>query len=122
MYKSIALAGVFFLFFFGMPFQTKAQYTINNIWTEGNVKTKSNIIFRELPYAIGSNIPTDSLSILNTIAQQQLYNTSLFNDVTVSTEFIDSGHIDIRIKVSERWYFFPLPYFRWVDRNFNEWC
>jgi outer membrane protein assembly factor BamA len=121
MYKGIALSGVFFLFFIGMPFQTKAQYTINNIRVEGNVKTKPTIILRELPYAVGSNIPTDSLSILNTLAQQQIFNTSLFNDVLIATAFIDSAHIDIQIKVSERWYFFPLPYFRWVDRNFNEW-
>jgi outer membrane protein assembly factor BamA len=85
MYKGIALSGVFFLFFIGMPFQTKAQYTINNIRIEGNVKTKPTIILRELPYAVGSNIPTDSLSILNTLAQQLIFNTSLFNDVLIAT-------------------------------------
>jgi outer membrane protein assembly factor BamA len=119
MYKHIALIG--FLFLFGISFQTKAQYTISNIHIKGNVKTKPHIILRELPYVVNSIVPKDSLSSYNTIAQQQLINTSLFLDATVTTQYIDSTHIDIDIKVSERWYFFPLPYFRWVDRNFSEW-
>ena len=121
MYKSIALVGVFLLFFFGTPFQIKAQYTIRNIRVEGNVKTKQHIILRELPYAIGTIITKDSLNILNTIAQHQLINTALFHEALITTQFIDSANIDVQIKVTERWYFFPLPYFRWVDRNFNQW-
>jgi outer membrane protein assembly factor BamA len=121
MYKNIALVGFFLFFFFGTPFQINAQYSIRNIRVEGNVKTKQHIILRELPYAIGTSITKDSLNILNTIAQQQLINTSLFHEAIVTTQLIDSTNLDVHIKVSERWYFFPLPYFRWVDRNFNEW-
>jgi outer membrane protein assembly factor BamA len=121
MYKCIALAGIFLFFLFGTPFHLKAQYTIHNILVEGNVKTKQNIILRELPYSIGSTIAKDSLNGLNIIAQQQLFNTSLFHEAVVSTQYLDSTSVDIKIKVTERWYFFPLPYFRWVDRNFNQW-
>ncbi|MEO7984611.1 MAG: hypothetical protein ABI688_11060, partial [Bacteroidota bacterium] len=31
------------------------------------------------------------------------------------------GKIDITVEVNERWYLFPLPYFRPVDRNLNQW-
>ena len=50
-----------------------------------------------------------------------IFNTSLFEQVSVRSQFIDSTQVLIKIKVSERWYLFPIPYFRWVDRNFNQW-
>ncbi len=98
-----------------------AQIKISAIHIEGNVKTKSYIIARELPYQVGDVVANDSLSVLNTIAQQQLFNTALFLEVVVETNNVDSASVAIHIKVKERWYFFPIPYFRWVDRNFSEW-
>jgi outer membrane protein assembly factor BamA len=98
-----------------------AQIKISSIQIEGNKKTKSYIILRELPYHQGDYIPKDSLAILDTTAEQQLFNTSLFEQVSVRSQFIDSAQVLIKIKVSERWYLFPIPYFRWVDRNFNQW-
>jgi hypothetical protein len=74
-----------------------------------------------LPYQVGTEVPKDSLVELNKLAQQQLINTSLFYEAQVTAQKIDSQFININIKVSERWYFFPLPYFKWVDRNFSEW-
>ena len=121
MYKGFTLFAILALFFLGISFQSMAQYTITGIQIEGNVKTKAHIILRELPYSIGSIVAKDSLFLLNTIAQQQLINTSLFLDAAVTPQFSDSTHVNLTIKVSERWYFFPLPYFRWVDRNFSEW-
>jgi outer membrane protein assembly factor BamA len=98
-----------------------AQLKVAHIDIQGNVKTKSYIILRELPYQVGSEFPSDSLVELNKVAQQQLINTSLFYEAQVSYQKLDSQNIDIQIKVAERWYFFPLPYFKWVDRNFSEW-
>lgn len=98
-----------------------AQIKISSIQIEGNKKTKSYIILRELPYHQGDYIPKDSLAILDTTAEQQLFNTSLFEQVSVRSQFIDSAQVHIKIKVIERWYLFPIPYFRWVDRNFNQW-
>ena len=34
---------------------------------------------------------------------------------------LTSNPLNIKIQLKERWYFFPIPYFRWVDRNFNQW-
>jgi hypothetical protein len=121
MFKNIVLKGILFVFFIGVHFQVHAQYKIAQINIEGNVKTKQYIILRELPYTVGTEIPKDSMAIYNTIAKEQLINTSLFLEASVTTKFIDSTTIHIDIKVSERWYLFPLPYFRWVDRNFSEW-
>lgn len=108
----------FFLFFSNL---VSAQIKITSIQIEGNRKTKPYIILRELPYHEGDMISKDSLAILDTISQQQLYNTSLFEQVTVYSEAIDSTQVVIKIQVNERWYLFPIPSFKWVDRNFNQW-
>ena len=121
MFKKFIPICVLVIFLFGIKFQSNAQYTIGQITVEGNIKTKPNIIKRELPYYEGSFVTADSLPILNTIAKQQLINTALFYDVQVTSQMMDSQFVDVHIKVVERWYLFPLPYFRWVDRNFNEW-
>jgi len=107
-----------FLFFSNL---LSAQIKISSIQIQGNKKTKPYIILRELPYHEGDIIPRDSLTISDTISQQQLFNTALFEQVTVQSEFLDSLQVVIKVNVRERWYLFPIPYFRWVDRNFNQW-
>jgi len=98
-----------------------AQIKISEIVIEGSKKTKDYIVLRELPYHVGDFIAKDSLSYFNTIAQQQLFNTSLFMDVAISSNSTDSIHYSIHIQLRERWYLFPIPAFKLVDRNFNQW-
>lgn len=98
-----------------------AQVRITDIEIKGNKKTRDYIIKRELPYKVGDVLSKDSLSLLNTIAQQQLFNTALFLETSVTATPLDSTSVKINIQLKERWYFFPLPYFRWVDRNFSQW-
>jgi hypothetical protein len=108
----------FFLFFSNL---VSAQIKISSIQIEGNRRTKPYIILRELPYHEGDIIPKDSIAIADTISQQQLFNTALFEQVTVHSAYLDSAQVAITIQVRERWYLFPIPYFKWVDRNFNQW-
>lgn len=109
------------LFFFCCIGFLNAQITIAAIEIEGNKKTRDYIIKRELPYKVGDFVTQDSLLVLNTIAQQQLFNTALFLEAIVIASPIDASNVKIKIRVKERWYFFPLPYFKWVDRNFSQW-
>jgi len=111
------------LFFLNIAFafSAQAQITIRSITIQGNNKTKNYIIQRELPYRIGSVVAADSLEAMNTLAQHQLVNTSLFNEVKIESIMVDSTTADVLIHVKERWYLFPVPYFRWVDRNFSQW-
>ena len=118
MFKSYVL---FFFLSIAFAFSAQAQITIRSITIKGNDKTKSYIIQRELPYKIGSIVPSDSLDAYNTLGQYQIFNTSLFNEAKVESIMVDSTTADILIHVKERWYLFPLPYFRWVDRNFSQW-
>ena len=124
MFKSIGYSCLVFIFIFigqiGYA-QVHAQIKISAIEITGNKKTRAYVILRELPYKVGDSISRDSLVILNTIAQQQLFNTALFLEVKVNESELDSTNVTINVQLKERWYFFPLPYFRWVDRNFNQW-
>jgi hypothetical protein len=48
-------------------------------------------------------------------------NTALFVDATVNFTNWVSDSMDIYADVKERWYFFPLPYLKPIDRNLNVW-
>ncbi len=99
-----------------------ASVVIDSILISGNAKTKDNILLRELPFAEGDTLSTETLQQRLTRGKQQLINTSLFVEVALSTRpAADSNHIVILLQVKERWYLLPVPYFRLVDRNFNQW-
>ena len=120
MFKSIGFKCLFLIFiFFGQI--GYAQVQISAIEITGNKKTRDYIVKRELPYKVGDLLSTTELDSLNIVAQQQLFNTALFLETSVSSEILDSSSVKINIQLKERWYLFPLPYFRWVDRNFNQW-
>jgi outer membrane protein assembly factor BamA len=104
-----------------VAFRKSAPILIGNIHLAGNKRTKSFIVLREVPFKEGQNYTQGELEILLVLARQQLMNTSLFVDVTLYVSARNGNVLDINIDMKERWYFFPLPYFRLVDRNFNQW-
>lgn len=87
----------------------------------GNKKTKKHIILRELPFKKGDSFPLDELVEKFEVARRQLMNSTLFNSVVVASRNFKGNKISITITVKERWYLFPLPYFRPIDRNLNQW-
>lgn len=130
------------LFFWGVihPYTTSAQvveqdsttitsiikkdsihYTIGNIILTGNKRTKSYIVFREVPFKEGDTVTPNQLTEQLELARQQIMNTTLFVDVTVYVTKIQNKKANVQIDVKERWYLFPLPYFKLIDRNFNQW-
>ena len=101
--------------------QDKLPIIITDINISGNRKTKTNIVLRELPFQKGAHISQKDLAKQLVLARQQLMNTLLFVDVAAYISSSRGNEVVINIDVKERWYFFPLPYFRLVDRNFNQW-
>ncbi len=87
----------------------------------GNKKTKQYIIERELPFKQGSYVALTDLQKNLETARQQLINTSLFLDVSVYVENSYGQFVFITVFLKERWYILPLPYFKFVDPNFNTW-
>ena len=97
-------------------------FVVGDIIIEGNKKTKPYIIERELPFKTGDSIYLPDLVKGFEISRQQLINTSLFNEVVISLKSFRGYVVDILIQVKERWYIFPLPYLKPIDRNLNEWA
>ena len=87
----------------------------------GNKKTKSYIIEREIPFKTGSTVTPAELAKDLVIAQQNLVNTSLFLEAYIYIEHRYGQYVFITVFVKERWYIFPLPYFKYIDPNFNTW-
>lgn len=98
-----------------------ASYFIGTIKITGNKKTKSFIILRELPFREGEQYPGNELKKKFDDARRQLMNTTLFHSAVVAVKDFEEKKVNILIEVKERWYFFPSPYFKPVDRNLNQW-
>lgn len=98
-----------------------AKLLVASITIQGNRKTKPSIITREIPFVPGLSYGLRELADLFETAQQQLMNTTLFHSVTVSAGRFDGNCMEVVVQVVERWYIFPFPYFKLIDRNFNQW-
>jgi outer membrane protein assembly factor BamA len=98
-----------------------APFTIRSIIITGNKRTKENIILREVPFRPGEKYPLQDLVKKFEDARRQLMNTTLFHEVVVALKHSEGYLVDISVDVKERWYIFPVPYFKPVDRNLNQW-
>ncbi len=87
----------------------------------GNMKTKPDIIIRELSFKEGSNICDENLAGELEFSRQQLYNTQLFNEISFRVDTTTIGEIQISVDLKERWYVWPIPKIEVADRNFNQW-
>lgn len=98
-----------------------ATFVVRNINISGNKKTKPNFILREIPFKIGEEYTLSDLVKKFEDARRQLMNTALFIDVIVSLDKSEGNMVDVAVDVRERWYIFPVPYFKPIDRNLNQW-
>ncbi|MFM8758907.1 MAG: POTRA domain-containing protein, partial [Methylophilaceae bacterium] len=98
-----------------------AKLLVASITVVGNKKTRAPIITREVPFTPGQSYGLQELADLFETAQQQLMNTTLFHSVKVSAGQFDGNCVEVEVQVVERWYIFPFPYFKLIDRNFNQW-
>jgi hypothetical protein len=98
-----------------------APFVIRNVVITGNRKTKASIILREIPFKPGDHFQLQELVSKFEDARKQLMNTTLFHEVVVALKSFEGHNVDILVDVKERWYIFPVPYFKMVDRNLNQW-
>lgn len=99
-----------------------SKFLVGEIVIEGNTRTRPNIIHRELPFRPGDSVTLTELVGSFEIARHQLMNTRLFNEVVVALKSFRGRIVDVSIVVKERWYLFPIPYVKFVDRNLSEWA
>jgi outer membrane protein assembly factor BamA len=101
--------------------QDTTTVLIRHILLSGNKKTKPYIIYRELPFKEGDRLPVSELGAYLQKAHDLLMNTFLFIDVVPGVKGWKDGALDVTLDVKERWYIFPIPYLKIIDRNFNQW-
>ncbi|HHJ51026.1 MAG TPA: hypothetical protein ENJ88_09030 [Phaeodactylibacter sp.] len=116
------------LFFFLMAPSVFGQASvsvlhIDTIYVEGNARTRSGVILRELDFAVGDSLAMDDLQALLERNTRYLMNTGLFNRVLINVRDwdVERQRIGILVEVEEGWYFYPIPLFDLADRNFNVW-
>jgi Surface antigen variable number repeat len=98
-----------------------SQFVVRQIIITGNKKTRADIILREIPFKTGDQYALQELVNKFEDARRLLMNTALFHDVIVALKSFEGYNVDVMVVVKERWYIFPLPYLRPVDRNLNQW-
>ena len=98
-----------------------ALVTVRKITVTGNRKTKLRIVLREVYLDADSSYTMPFILEKIKNARSNLMNTTLFVDATVDFKNWYEDSIDIVVDVKERWYWFPFPLFKPVDRNWNVW-
>jgi outer membrane protein assembly factor BamA len=98
-----------------------AKFFIKDVIIKGNKKTKEYIILREMQFKKGDSVLIENFNTELEQARRQIYNTTLFNEVKAEYMVTSAYDIIIVVDVKERWYIYPVPQFKIVDRNFNEW-
>ncbi|MEM1323083.1 MAG: BamA/TamA family outer membrane protein [Bacteroidota bacterium] len=96
---------------------------IEAVTVEGNKKTKTQIILRELDFRVGDTLRLSEIGPALERNRRLILNTGLFTIVQMNVIRWDEAtkRISIHIKVQETWYIFPIPIFELADRNFNVW-
>ena len=98
-----------------------SRVTVDKILILGNRVTKNRIILRELSLRGDTTLTMSDLRASIRRDQKKLINTRLFLTATIDILPIQDPYVDLVVRVSERWYTVPAPFFRLADRNFNVW-
>lgn len=96
--------------------------SVERITVEGNKKTKTATILRELEFVAGDSIPAAELPAALERNRLRLMNLGIFSEASISVaEWGEKGKARLHIRVSEGWYIYPVPILSLSDRNFNVW-
>lgn len=126
-FKNIIFSGALF-FFSVLAFSQQKDIhrgkdivVIKSIEFEGNKKTKEPVLLRELPFEVGDQLSLKELIQQCETGKKLLLNTTLFHDVRIEIKKLEENQVTVQVVMKERWYLFPFPYFRYIDRNLNQW-
>ena len=100
---------------------SNALINVASIVLRGNKKTKDYIILRELSFRKGDSLKARDLFSKINSAKELIYNTNLFSTVEITPVLTTAFDLTVNISVLERWYIYPAPQFKLIDRNINEW-
>lgn len=101
------------------PLLDSSYVIVNKIIIAGNVKTKERVITRELLFQPGDTVYLERLDGFIQTSKDNLFNTSLFNFITINTLVEHEIFLSIYIVVEERWYLWPYIILEQADRNLS---
>jgi outer membrane protein assembly factor BamA len=79
---------------------------------QGNRRTKSEIILREMFTQVGDSLDTDLVEA----DRKRIQNLGLFTRVEIKPLYVEKGVLLV-INVTESWYFFPVPLIFYSDND-----
>lgn len=88
---------------------------VAKIVIEGNETTKEHVILREMSQKVGAALDTSALRR----DEMKIYSLQLFNRVETGYTVKDQ-QATVTVKVSERWYVFPVPVIGFKYRDFKK--
>lgn len=99
-------------------FRERDKFIVRKIVFIGNVKTKSEVIARELTFTLGSRLDTSEIEL----NENRIYGMGLFNKVKIwfEKDSTSTDSINVYVWVNERWYIWPFPVFGWKDRDIKK--
>jgi outer membrane protein assembly factor BamA len=102
---------------------TTHRIVISAIRIDGNKITRNSIILREIRVGVNDTVEMQALPDILKKSRENVFNTRLFNFVTIDTVSKEGmpERVDINVHVVERWYYWPWPFIQISDRNFNAW-
>lgn len=96
---------------------------IAEIQVEGNTKTQTALIIREMSIRAGDSLSSDQFQSVLQLNYQRLFNLNLFTTIQISAELLpgQSDALLIKVKVKEQWFLLPQADLQLADRNINVW-
>ena len=119
--KTKSITGLFDEIITETILDSSGKLIVDSINIIGNKKTRDYIILREMKVKIGDSISAKTLYYTIKKSRDLIYNTNLFSVVVLTPVLTTAFKLTINVSVIERWYIYPTPQFRLIDRNFNEW-
>lgn len=98
-----------------------ALFSVQEIKITGNRITRPGTIYRELSFSLHQQMPLNELAAQLAESRKRLMNTGLFLDVVVTLSSLRGYEAYVTIELRERWYVYPIPFVRMVDRSFGQW-
>lgn len=106
---------------FHLTAKAQDDVTISSLTFEGNKVTRERILLREMTIREGQSIPRSQVAYHLERSKGNVWNLQLFNFVEIDTCWYSRNEIDVVVRVTERWYVWPVPFVEFADRNFSEW-
>ncbi len=96
-------------------------YKVVDIHILGNRQTKDKVILQEMRLKKDSTYCTTNLTKLLRRDERWIYATTLFNTVRVKLIPLDSTHVKIQVRLTERWYIYLFPILTLGNYSFLYW-